>query len=192
MGLITKGLRELERSYKKVAHQLHIAEARAVKRAGVSVRAAQVRDIAAQINLRAGTIRDEVRIAKDATSKNLSVTFRVKERGVPLKEFIGTNQTRKGVSVKVIKASTRQTLGAAFGARKFGGHFFGRVAKGSKKYGNPHVGRLPIAKLYGPSILSQYIKDAIAQKGAETWHTRIEIELQRETTFALRKAGVID
>jgi hypothetical protein len=59
------------------------------------------------------------------------------------------------------------------------------------KYGSPHVGRLPIVKLFGPDILSQYIKDAIQQVGIDTWRRRIEIELDRETTFALTQAGLI-
>jgi hypothetical protein len=51
--------------------------------------------------------------------------------------------------------------------------------------------REPIKKLFGPSILSQYIKAAIQQVGSDTWAERLPIELARETDFALKQAGLI-
>jgi len=190
MPFITKALGDIAKSYKQAAQQIHVAEARALKRVGVSIKAGQSREITQTVNLRAGTIKDELRIKGQPTASNLSLVFQVKARGVPLREFIGTRETKRGVSVKVLKQGPRAVLRAAFGADKFGGHYFGRVGVGSKQYGSPHVGRLPIKKLYGPNVLSQYISDAVQQRGDDTWNQRLPIELDREVAFALKKAGV--
>lgn len=191
MGFIVQGLKELERDYRKAAGAMGKAEARAVNRVGVTIIAAQSRGIADTVNLRVGTIKKELRTKRKATPAQTSIVFEVAGRGVPLKEFIGTTQTKKGVSVRVLKKGPRATLTAAFGSKKAGGNYFGRVAQGTKKYGSPHVGRLPIAKLYGPNVLSQFVKDAIQDLGKQAWESRLPIELEREANFALRNAGLI-
>jgi hypothetical protein len=190
VSLKVKGLRELAKSFDTAARAMGSAEARAVKRTGTTIIAKQSRAIVETVNLKVGTVKKELRTVQQPTAKQPRVVFEVKQRGVPLGEFIGTRQTKKGVSVQVLKGKPRQVLGAAFGAKSKGGAYFGRVAKGTKKYGSPHVGRLPIAKLYGPNVLSQYIKEAIQQAGVDTWEKRLPIELERETAFALKKAGL--
>ena len=191
MSLVVRGLKELETSYRKAAGAMGKAESRAINRVGVTIIAAQSRGIADTVNLKVGTIKKELRTKRKATAAQTSIVFEVAGRGVPLKEFIGTTQTKKGVAVRVLKKGPRATLTAAFGAKKAGGNYFGRVAQGSKKYGSPHVGRLPIAKLYGPNVLSQFVKDAIQATGERTWRDRLPIELDRETEFALKNAGLI-
>ena len=166
------------------------------KRALSAARAArsrrrQVRELAKTINVRSGDIRKEIVTKAQPTPAQPRVVFEVRSKGIPLAAFIGTRQTKKGVTVQVLKGSPRKTLRAAFGVDKFGGNFFGRAGKGSKRYASPHVGRLPIAKLFGPTILSQYIKDEIQKVGADTWAERLPIELARESTFALKQAGLV-
>lgn len=191
MSLIVRGLKELERDYRKAAGAMAKAEARAINRTGVTIIAAQSRGIADVVNLRVSAVKKELRTKRKATPAQTSIVFEVAGRGVPLKEYIGTSQVKKGVAVRVLKKGPRSVLTAAFGANKFGGNYFGRVGKGSKKYGSPHVGRLPIAKLYGPNVLSQFVKDAIQDLGKQAWQTRLPIELERESTFALKQAGLI-
>lgn len=191
MSLIVKGLRELESSFTKASKAMGSAEARAVRRTGVTITARQSRAIADTVNLRVGTIKRELVTKSQPTAAQPRVVFEVRERGVPLAEFIGTRQTRKGVAVKTLKGSPGATLPAAFIRN---GVVYGRAKTGSKlkpRYGSPHVGRLPIVKLYGPNVLSQFIKEAIQTTGSDTWTERLPIELEREATFALTKAGLI-
>ena len=188
-----KGLKETQRAYATAARTIARAEARAVRRVGVTIRAEQTREITKTINLRAGAVRDEVVVKSQPTADKPRVVFEVKSKGIPLASFLGTRQTKKGVSVKVLKGGPRALLRAAFGVEKFGGNFFGRAAQGAGKarYGKPHVGRLPIKKLYGPNILSQYVKDAIQKVGVQVWETRLPVELERETNYALKQAGLL-
>lgn len=190
MSFITKGLKEVEAGYRLMARTLRIGEARAVARAGTSAKTQMTRQITGRLNLRAGTVRDELKVKREPSTAHLDYTLTAKTRGVPLREFVGTRQTRKGVSVAVVKGA-RATLGAAFGISKYGGHFFGRVGIGSSKYGSPHVGRGPIVKLFGPSVATQFAREDVQQRGEQTWNERIPIELEREQTFALKKAGLL-
>ena len=183
--------RQMAQSYAKASKAVAAGERRAVQRAGASVRTAQVREITKTLNVRAAAVNAAITTKRQSGVSGLEVVHVVRGEGIPLRDFIGTRQTKKGVSVKVLKGGPRAVLGAAFGVNKFGRHIFGRASESNrKKYGSPHVGRLPIVKLYGPNILSQYIKDTIRGLGDDTWNRRIEIELEREISFALRKAGV--
>jgi len=190
MGITVRGLSEIEKSYRAAAKLVARTQARAVARVGVTIVAEQARAITARVNLKVSTVKATIVTRKKPSISDVRLILEVKEKGIPLKDY-GARQTRKGVSVKVLKGGGAKTLRAAFGAGKFGGNFFGRVGKGSKKYASPHVGRLPIAKLYGPSILSQFIRDDISKKGVEAWDRRLPIELDRETSFALSQAGLI-
>ena len=185
------GLKEIQRSYAQAAKAMAAGEARAVKRISTTIAAEQSRAIANIVNLRIGTIKKAITIVQQPTAAQPRVVFQVKRAGIPLDQFIGSRVTKAGLSVQPLKGGKRTLLKAAFALNKAGGHYFGRVGKGSNKYGSPHVGRLPIVKLFGPDILSQYIKDAIQQVGVDTWNRRLEIELDRETTFALTQAGLI-
>jgi hypothetical protein len=185
------GLKEMQRGYAQAAKAMAAGEARAVKRVSTTIIAEQSRAIANTVNLRIGRIKSALTIVRQPTPSQPRVVFQVKRAGIPLDEFIGSRVTKAGLSVQPLKGGKRAVLKAGFALRKAGNHYFGRVGKGSKQYGSPHVGRLPIVKLFGPDILSQYIKDAIQQVGIDTWNRRLSIELDRETTFALTQAGLI-
>ena len=191
MSLKVKGLREMQKAFDTAARAMGAAEARAVKRTGTTIIATQSRGIVETVNLKVGTVKRELRTVQQPTPTQPRVVFEVRQRGVPLAEFKGTRQTRKGVSVQPLKSGSRSTLQAAF---IHNGVVYGRATKGSlvkPRYGSPHVGRTPIVKLFGTNVLSQYIKDAIQQAGVDTWEKRLPIELDRETNFALKKAGLL-
>ena len=191
MTLAFKGFAEIERGFRQVAVATARGEARAVRRTGVTIVANQSRAIAQIANMKIGAIKAQLVTKTQPTPDRPRVVFEVKSKGIPLKEFNGTRQTKKGVSVQVLKSQPRQTLRAAFGVAKFSSNYFGRVGVGRKDYASPHVGRLPIKKLYGPSVLSQYVKEPIQAAGRNTWNDRLPVELDRETAFALKKAGLI-
>jgi hypothetical protein len=184
------GLKEMQRDFAAVGRAMAAGEARAVRRVSITIAANQARAIADRVNLRISTIKDAIATAKYPTAADPSVVFEVRAKGIPLGDFLGSRVTSKGLSVQPLKGGKRTILKAGFTNGKLNGKYFGRVKKGSTQYGSPHVGRLPIAKLFGPDVLSQYIKDAIQKVGVDTWNARLEIELERETNFALQKAGL--
>jgi len=191
MSFIVTGLTDLQKRYAATARAMKSAEARAVRRVGTSIATAQSRGIAQVENLRISTIKDAIKIVKQPTPDQPRVVFEVRGKGIPLGDFIGSRVTSKGLSVQPLKGGARAILKAGFAPLKYGGAFFGRAGTSGKGYGNPHVGRTPIVKLYGPNVLSQYIKAEIQKLGADTWNTRLPIELERESNFALKQAGLI-
>ena len=189
MALKLTGLRELEKGFRTAAKLVAKGEARAVTRAGTSIIAAQSRAIAQTVNLKIATIKSAIKVVQQPTADSPRMVLEVRFKGLSLTEY-GARQINKGVSVMVLRGK-RTLLKAAFYSPKSKA-FVGRVAKGGDRYGPPHVGRLPIIKLWGPSVYSEFIKPEITKVGADTWLARIEIELERETNFALRSAGIID
>lgn len=73
---------------------------------------------------------------------------------IPLKYF-GARQTKKGVSYRIGKQGSRGKISNAFGPNipRLGGHVWVREGKA----------RLPIRKLYGPSVLASYLKNDLLQ-----------------------------
>lgn len=195
MTLSVKGLAALQRQYETAAGRMAAGESRAVKRAGTTVVARQARAIAQTVNLKIGTIKKSIVTVKTPTAADPRIVFEVRGEGIALREF-GARQTRKGVSVLVLRGGGRKIVPGAFMAKGYGGNLqvFRRtgLAKRLMKAGR-YAGKLrePIEKLYGPDVYSQYLKDAIQAVGAETWRERLPIELERETEFALKHAGLL-
>ena len=195
MSLAITGLDDLEKAFRRAAALMGRAEARAVNRAGVSVVATQSRAIAQIVNLKVSTIKKSIQTVRKPTPEQLSVTFEVKGEGIALREF-GARQTGKGVSVQVLRASGRKIVKGAFMADGLNANLqvfrrtgaAPRIMKAGRYEGRR---REPIEKLFGPNVLSQYIKEAIQRAGADTWNTRLPVELERECNHALSAAGLI-
>lgn len=195
--LIVSGLKELERSYRDAAKRMGTAEARAVKRTGVTIAATQSRAIASVINLKISTIKREIVAIRNPTPGEPRITFEVRGRGIALREY-GARQTRRGVSVLVLRGGGRKIVKRAFMSNGYGGNLqvFKRTGEAKRKmkagrYASARFAREPIEKLYGPDVFSQYIKDEIQATGANTWRDRLPIELERATEFALKYVGLI-
>lgn len=195
--LTVSGLKELERSYRTAASRMASAEARSVKRTGVTIAANQSRAIAAIINLKVSTIKRQIVAIRQPTPGEPKIVFEVRGQGIALREY-GARQTRKGVSVLVLRGGGRKIVKGAFMAKGYGGNLqvFRRTGLPKRKakagrYANVRYLREPIEKLFGPDVFSQYIKEAIQAAGARTWRDRLPIELARETEYALKAAGLI-
>jgi len=195
MTFSVNGLRELERSYRTAAAAMAKAEARAVRRAGVTIATRQARAIVEIANLKVTAVKAAIVTKRQPTPDSPQVVFEMREKPISLIEY-GGRGSWKGASVQVLKAG---------GRKKVKGGFLTKSPQGApqiwKRTGEPkrlmtqgrYAGQLrePIDKRFGPSILSQYIKDAIQQTGADTWAERLPIELERESDFALKQAGLI-
>lgn len=103
-----------------------------------------------------------------------SLEFRISSSGeyMPLKDF-KPNQQKKGV--KASPWGKRRLFESTFIVDKLGGHVWKRVGKA----------RLPIEKLYGPSIPKEMVKDASQKEFYRIVSTslrpRVEHELRRAT-----------
>ena len=195
MSYVVRGLTELERSFRKLGEATARGEARAVKRVGVTIAARQSRKIVETVNIKVAPVKKAIVTKRQPTPSLLQVVFEVTERPISLIEF-GGRGSWKGATVQVLRAS---------GRKKVQGGFLTPTPQGAKQIwkrtGEParlmtkgrYAGekREPIKKLWGPSILSQYVKAAVQQVGADTWAERLPIELERETAFALKQAGLL-
>lgn len=186
MALRIRGLKDLERDYRTAGRKLGRAEAAAVRRTGTTIRARQARAVRDIAHLKVGEIKRAITVVRKPTAAKPSISFEVKEKGVPLIHY-AARQTRKGVTVKVLRASGRQRVSARDG----GGTPFIETGRGGGRQVFARTGkaRLPIRKLWGPSIYSQYVKPAVADTGDRTWAQRLPIELDRAVGNVLRRLG---
>jgi hypothetical protein len=115
------------------------------------------RKIGDELVLKKSIIKEAFKAIK-ARSGYLTATIRIRRKGIPLREY-SVSETTKGVSRKGLKAVTtkvrrggpRERHKYAFIVREFGGHVFERKVRGGRR-----VGRGPIQKRYGPSILGVF------------------------------------
>lgn len=194
MSFRLRGLQELEKSYRTASRRMAAGEARAVRRVGVTIAARQARAISRVVNLNVGVIKREIATVRQPTPGSPLVAFQVTGKGIALREY-GARQTRRGVSVLVLRGGGRKIVPGAFLARGYGGNLQvfrrtglpKRVMQAGRYTGKK---REPIEKLFGPDVFSQFIKEAIQEVGRRTWRERLAVELDRETEFALKYAGL--
>lgn len=195
MSLRLRGLAELERDYRRASRKTARAEASAVRRTGTTIRARQSRKIRERVNLKAAVVKKSIQIVAKPTAANPRVTFEVREKGISLIEY-GARQTRRGVTVKVLKTSGRKLVhargegGTPFIAAGLGANrqVFARTGAPKRRMkSGRYAGQLrePIAKLWGPSVYSQYTRKEVLKTGDDTWKERLPIELDRAIQHAL-------
>jgi hypothetical protein len=156
------------------------AAVRALNKAATNVRAESVRIVRERRALPAKTIRDGFSIRR-ASPATLTSVVTATGRPVPLRDY-QARATKKGVTARVVRTGPRKRIShkgnKAFLIKKLGDHVFARET--SK--------RLPIKKLYGPSIptalASEAISRAIETKAADSLSKR----LQEELLYEMRRA----
>ena len=118
------------------------AEYQAVQRTVRNVRTRITKEVGRDIALKASTIKQSLNARMPTRAQSTPTgEIVVSPRAVALKEY-KAHQRRKGVSVKVMRKAGRKIIKGAFIVPGLGGHVFQRV--GDK--------RLPIKKLFGPSV----------------------------------------
>lgn len=184
------GLLELQQSFAKLGAATARGEARAVNRVSTTIIAAQSRAVVSRLNLKVSRVKEAVRLRQRATPDQPRIVIEVQRRPIGLIEFGGTwrGPNSEGASALVIRGEGRHTYAGTFIAIGRGGN---RQIFSRKLVGGKRAGRLPLKALYGPSVYSQFKRDDIQQVGIDTWQVRLPIELDRETQFALRQAGLI-
>ncbi|MCC7200903.1 MAG: phage tail protein [Gammaproteobacteria bacterium] len=141
--------RGLQRLHRKVAD---VALVRALNKTATSVRAEAVRIIRRGRQVKAKTVREAIAVRR-ANKALMVAEVIVSGRPIPLRDY-AARQIGRGVSVNV--TGKRKVVAGAFQVQKIGNNVF--IRQGKK--------RLPIKKLYGPSLPSVFNADAI-QKAVE-------------------------
>lgn len=167
--------REARRSLGRV-HQQVIDKAlpRALNKTAVAVRAEAVRVIRRGRQVKAGTIREAIAIRR-ANKALMVAEVIVSGRPIPLRDF-AARQTRRGVTVNV--SGRRKLIPGAFQVMKIGANVF--IREGKK--------RLPIRKLYGPSLPSVFNADAIQKAVERMALDTLRKRFNEEVRYELSKA----
>jgi len=133
---------------------------------------------------------------RKASVRILSARVACSSVPVPLIKFTNS-RTKKGISVKVLKSSTRTVLNHAFYATMKSGHkgIFAREGQGPSRpvrqniaYGAlPRKYRLPIRELTGPRVSDIMGKPNVMQKITAQANDRLHKNINNELNYALSR-----
>lgn len=164
--------RELGAYYKQAPNALY----RALNRAATNVNSNIKKEVRKKYNIKAGDVNDTLTKTK-ASKNNLSATVRSSGELISLDKFKVSPKTvnpKRKSPIKVgVKKDGVKVLMGAFVADIHGAKVFKREGKE----------RLPIKKLFGPSVPqmigNEEVKKEIENKGQETFDKRLEYEIDR-------------
>ena len=165
------------------AAEVAVARARvsALNRVATTARAEAARLIAKRRGLKIGTVKEQILIRRASRALDKAEIV-VHGKPISLRDY-AARQTRKGVSVVVTKGQRKRVKvagNAAFQIQRLGQHVFVRTGKA----------RLPIRKLFGPSLPSTFTQEAISsaviRAAREAWPKRFA----EAVAYELRRAGV--
>lgn len=120
------------------------AEVRAINKTARGLRTQISKGVRKRVALKSSTVKQSLSLEKARRRANPQARLSIKPKPISLKHY-GARQIRKGVSVRVKKSSGRKLIKHAFMVAKLGGHPFQRDGEA----------RLPISKLWGPSVRQQ-------------------------------------
>ncbi len=158
-----------------------VAEVRALNKVIVTVRKEASGLVRKERRLKVGVIKKSLQIVR-ASRGNPEARVRGSRKPIPLKEFAAKMAGSKGNKHVVVNITgQRKILQHAFIINNIGGKAVGHVfeRKGSA--------RLPIEKLFGPSIGSALMKTSVKIAMRRVIATRWPIVYTRELEFAMRK-----
>jgi len=154
----------------------------ALRRATRSTAAEASREVRQELNVKATALSGlDGRIIKATAPSGGAASVKVKGEGVPLSRFKGTRQTRKGLSVQILRGKTRKVLGSRF-LHPLTGTSIEREKRGGRR-----VPRIPVRVLFGPGVAQFLSKRAVLERLKSHAITRFAIEFERELLFRLRR-----
>lgn len=161
----------------------------AMNRAASAVKRSAIKEVYRQRNLPRAEITSHI-IWRKAYGEHLVTTIRASGRPISLREY-GAHNTAHGVSVKVMRDGQRKIV------HSHGNKAFIYSRKHLAPPGSPtgpvvvRLGRarLPIEKLYGPSIPTAFVKHVVMEGfkriAAEKWRERFDHEI----AFRFKQSG---
>lgn len=155
------------------------AIARALNRAGGSMRTAMARDVSLDVKLKVGVVKEQLRLTK-ATAQRQAIQLSVTGKRIPVEDFNARGPLPSRGRGRGVRANTpARVYPTAFRARMPTGHVgvFQRVGKT----------RLKIRELFGPSLPHVFVKyqDATLARGQE----QLTKNLASEMSFLLRQTS---
>lgn len=160
------------------------AKQRALTRAAVSTRAFMAREVAKEIGLRVGPVRDTIETKAD----HQTATVTISGRRIPLIEFSarGPEPSRgRGGGVRYRIGARANRIPRAFIATMPSGHR--GVFERADKAGRPQKARLPITEKFGPSL--PHIFNKLAPRGLEHGGEVLRKNLEHELNYAFSQKG---
>ena len=170
------GIEEVAQRLGEIRNKAPNAISNALNRSLTNVSATLKKEVRSQYHVKAGDIQKTLKM-KRATAAKLSAEVRSSGSPISLDKFKVSPKTanprrKSQLKIAVKKNGTKQILGA-FIANISGNKVFKRVGK--------H--RLPIEKLFGPSVpqmaSEEGIVDTVNTKAAQTYAQRLEHEINR-------------
>lgn len=153
---------------------------RGLNKTAANVRTSASRAIRQRRSLSAKVVNDALAIRK-ASNAVLTSSLVATGRPIPLKDY-KARQTQKGVTVSVSPGARKlieHRGNRAFIVDKIGGHVFAREGKG----------RLPIKKLFGPSLPSTFVQDEVKRAWTATALEAMPKRLAEEMRYELMRMG---
>lgn len=165
LGEIPKGpaRRAIIRGLNKTASNVRVSASRAIR---------QRRSLSAKV------VNDALAIRR-ANAQRLISSIVVTGKPIPLRDY-KARPTKRGVTVQVSKGSRKlieHRGNRAFIVNKIGGHVFAREGKG----------RLPIKKLFGPSLPSTFLQEQVRRAWTATALEAMPKRLAEEVRYELSK-----
>lgn len=154
------------------------AIARGLNKTATNVRTSASTAIRQRRSLSAKVVRDAMAIRK-ATTQRLVAQLVVTGKPIPLRDY-KANQTKKGVTVSVTPGKRKLVEhrdNRAFIVPSIGGHVFAREG----------ASRLPIKKLFGPSLPSTFVQAEVRKAWTATATESMPKRLAEELRFELSK-----
>ena len=137
-----------------------------------------------ELNVKATAFRrDRLITVKRAIGSEREARVTITGKNPPLTEFRGTRQTKRGLTVKIYKSSSRKLLKSRFiypGSR-------GPISAERKMVGDRRVGRGPVKFLFGPGASQFAAKPLVLGKLEANARERFAVEFERDVAFRLSK-----
>lgn len=188
-SLLRGASRRLEKEIKSHALKLEKAGVRALNKTATSVRQASSVEVRQTLNIKASFVK-RLLVIRKARRGNMRSSIEATYKKVPVIQFSGVRQTKKGVSVRMRKDKPRKTFSSAFIATMPSGHkgVFRRSLSAKKRTkGRPATSspNLKITEIHGPNV--QGIFADKTEKLLLIGNPILEKNINRELEYELSK-----
>lgn len=173
---------------------------RSLNKTLTSVKSQAAKSVAQDLNVTQKRIKADFLKSHKASWNNPTAGFVAQGKPLPLVDFIGTRQVRKGVSVKIKKSGAREIIKHAFkgiiwrgkedvGQRIYEGER--KPPRGTYPYTSyrklPFEYRWPLRKLTGPRVEDELGKPSVIGAVMAYANERLDVILEQELNFELSK-----
>lgn len=178
MTIITFDVSNAIANIEQLPNRSRRAISRGLNKAATNVRVAASTAIRKRRALSAKVVRDAIAVRR-ASSERLVSSLVVTGRPIPLKEY-KARQTKRGVTAQVSPGKRKRIShrgNSAFIVQKIGAHVFAREGKE----------RLPIKKLFGPSLPSTFVQQEVRAAWTATAQEALPKRIAEEVRFELAR-----